>query len=154
MLLTRQAQIAVAILVACARGGDRYVQTHEAAAESGASREHASKVAHLLRNAGFVTATRGRSGGIKLARAASAITLGAVLRHMQPSLTQRSPQHAGDLAMLDTVVETGWMSFVLLMDRFTIADLLAGRSPHRPPCHDCRLLGTHAASPEAFSTIQ
>jgi Rrf2 family nitric oxide-sensitive transcriptional repressor len=130
------------------------VHTHEAAADSGASKEHAAKVAHLLRIAGFVTATRGRSGGIKLARPASTITLGAVLRHMQPSLTQRSQRQGGDLAVLDTVVETGWMSFVLLMDRFTIADLMAGRSPHRAPCHDCRLLGTHAVAPAAFSSIQ
>lgn len=155
MLLTRQAQIAVAILVACARQDGRYVQTYEAAADTGASREHAAKVAHLLRNSGFVTSARGRFGGIKLARPASTISLGSVLRHMQPKLTPSSNRLCSPaLTTLDTVVETGWMSFVALMDRFSIADLAAGRSPQRAACGDCRLLSLRGASSGAFSSIQ
>lgn len=155
MLLTRQAQIAVAILVACARHDGRYVQTHEAAADTGATKEHAAKVAHLLRNAGFLTSARGRFGGIKLSRPANAISLGSVLRQMQPKLTPNSSRHCSPaLTTLDTVVETGWMNFVRLMDRFSIADLAAGRSPQRAACGDCRLLSPLTASADAFSSIQ
>lgn len=154
MLMTRQAQIAVAILIACARGGDAYMQTHEAAAGTGASKEHALKIAHLLRQAGFLTSMRGRYGGVKLAKSPASISLGAVLRDMQPKLTPMPRHSPADLSPLDTIVETGWRSFVQLMDRFTIADMVAGRSPQRAACLDCRLMTAPDASPRAFSSIQ
>jgi Rrf2 family protein len=161
MQLTRQSQIAVGILAACARAPNRYVHTYEAADGTGASREHAAKIGHVLRRAGFVTAARGRHGGIKLAQPAEAISLGAVLRHTQPALCnasrpgERSEEGVAD-AVLARIVEAGWMDFVLLMDRFSIADLVAQRAPQRIACSDCRLMNPRTLlneSPDAHALV-
>jgi Rrf2 family protein len=143
MQLTRQSQIAVGILAACARAPNRYVHTHEASHGTGASREHAAKIAHVLRRAGFVIAARGRHGGIKLAQPAATISLGAVLRHTEPELcnnAQPRERSEGETATnLARIVAAGWTDFVLLMDRFSIADLVAQRAPQRVACRDCHL---------------
>lgn len=47
------------------------------------SEHHLSKVASELVRGGFVTSERGRGGGLTLARAATDINLGAVVRHLQ-----------------------------------------------------------------------
>lgn len=133
MQLTRQSRIAVAILVACARASDRYVHTDAAAAGTGASKDHAAKVAHLLLRSGFIKSARGRNGGIRLARPAHAISLGSVLRQTQPEFAVASAEteeDAGDA--LAAVLAAGWAGFVQLMDAFTIADLAAGRAPPSP----------------------
>ncbi|MDH4983719.1 Rrf2 family transcriptional regulator [Hyphomicrobium sp. D-2] len=161
MLLTRQSQIAIGILVACARSADRYLLTFEAASGTGASKEHAAKIAHLLRRAGFVTSVRGRNGGIGLARPARQISIGEVLRHTQPEISRVDRQdvlgganEAGfdgpGATALASIIETGWASFISLMNRFTIADLLVEQPPLRLACQDCRL--SKAASPVALST--
>ncbi len=140
MLLTRQAQIAIAMLVTCARAGDRYLQIGETALGSDTTREHAAKIAYLLRRGGFITSARGRHGGIKLTLPPKAISLGAVLRHMQPPLARVAERGTGKTTALDCVIETGRASFLVVMDRFSIADLEAGRVPKRAVCDDCRLL--------------
>lgn len=152
MLLTRETHIAVAMLVACAQAGDRRLQTHEAAAETGASRAHASKIAYMLRRAGFVTSVRGRYGGIKLALPARSISLGTVLRFMQPKSMPELQTGSRSLNPLDAVIASSWTSFAQVVDRFTIADLSAGRRPPATACHDCRLL-THA-QPDGAIAIQ
>ncbi len=47
------------------------------------SEHHLSKVASELVRAGFVSSARGRSGGLTLARPASQINIGAVVRHFK-----------------------------------------------------------------------
>jgi Rrf2 family nitric oxide-sensitive transcriptional repressor len=144
MQLTRQSHIAIGILVACARASDRYMHTDEAAIGTGATRSHAAKVAHLLLRAGFVRSARGRKGGIRLARPADAISLGAILRRTQPEFIDASAGRAGKggSGALDAVIAAGWSGFVQLMDGFSIADLVEERSPQRRACLDCRMMPT------------
>jgi Rrf2 family protein len=150
MQLTRQSEIAVAMLVSCARTDGEYVHTHDAAAGTGASKEHAAKVAHLLLRAGLVLSARGRNGGIRLARPAERITVGAVLRSTQPEFAGAEPrENAGSAATLSSIVEAGWRGFVDLMDGFSIADLAAERAPRRTACSDCRLMLPRLGAPAA-----
>jgi len=141
MLLTRQSQIAISILVACARAPGQYVNTHDAAADTGASKEHAAKIAHLLRRTGFVKSVRGRNGGISLARASRCISIGEVLSHTQPEMAKLDRQSSlGESGnVLANVIEAGWTNFVSLMNRFTLADLVADRPLQGLACHDCSL---------------
>ena len=127
MHLTRQSQIAVAVLLACARAQGRYVHTYEASAGTGASRLYAAKIGHLLVRHRLAVSSRGRNGGIRLARPANEISLGAVLRLTQPELAG-TPGHGAlgaGAVTLASVIEAGWSGFVHLMDSFTIADLAA-----------------------------
>jgi Rrf2 family transcriptional regulator, nitric oxide-sensitive transcriptional repressor len=50
------------------------------------SENHLMKVAHLLGQAGMLRTTRGRGGGLSLARPPAEITVGEVVRRMEPDM--------------------------------------------------------------------
>lgn len=50
----------------------------------GVSRNHMVKIINQLSRAGFVTAVRGKNGGIRLGRPAKDIRIGDVVRELEP----------------------------------------------------------------------
>lgn len=50
----------------------------------GVSRNHMVKIINQLSRAGYVTAVRGKNGGIRLGKPASAIRIGDVVRELEP----------------------------------------------------------------------
>lgn len=62
--------------------GDR-LSTGELARQFNVSQHHLAKVAQDLVRGGYVTTQRGAGGGISLAREATQITLGEVVRHLE-----------------------------------------------------------------------
>ena len=150
MRLTRQSEIAIGILVTCARSPEDHVLTSVAAAEVAATKGHAAKIVNLLVHAGFLRATRGRYGGLSLARPANAIAIGAVLRHTQTDLAEACrTARRNDLAQrpLTTIVAAAQSMLIALMDRFTIADLVTERPVGHLTCIDCRLLYPQREAP-------
>ncbi len=67
--------LALHAVLVLAKNPDRLVTTHEIAQSLGVSENHLSKVVQRLGHAGLVSASRGPSGGLKLAKPASQITL-------------------------------------------------------------------------------
>lgn len=59
----------------------------EIASSYGISKNHLMKVAQRLAAEGFVKSVRGRSGGLKLARPADALNIGAIVRVMEDTGT-------------------------------------------------------------------
>lgn len=85
MRLTRFTDYALRLLIHLAeRPGERCTIAEVAAAQR-VSEHHLGKVAHALAGAGLVKAARGRMGGLSLARAADAITVGEVVRRLEPT---------------------------------------------------------------------
>jgi Rrf2 family transcriptional regulator, nitric oxide-sensitive transcriptional repressor len=64
----------------------RPVPVTEIAAAYGISAHHVAKVAKHLVRGGFLRSHRGRTGGLELARAASKINVGDVVRFSEPTL--------------------------------------------------------------------
>ncbi|MCA0919395.1 RrF2 family transcriptional regulator [Pseudooceanicola nanhaiensis] len=62
---------------------ERLVPISEMARAHDLSQSNLMKVVHQLVEGGFLSSTRGRSGGIRLARPAEEIRLGAVARYME-----------------------------------------------------------------------
>lgn len=83
MKLTRYTDYALRVLMHLAARPERLCSISEIARTYGISQNHLMKVVHDLRKAGFVAAERGRTGGIRLARPASEITMGGVIRHTE-----------------------------------------------------------------------
>jgi Rrf2 family nitric oxide-sensitive transcriptional repressor len=52
----------------------------------GISRNHLVKVVHRLSQLGYITSTRGKGGGIKLAKEATMLRLGDLVRKLEPSM--------------------------------------------------------------------
>lgn len=67
------------------RGG--VVTIEEIARAYGISRSHLMKIVNELSNNGFVEALRGRTGGVKLARAPEQITVGELVRMAEKDFT-------------------------------------------------------------------
>lgn len=86
MQLTSFTDFALRTLLYLAVHAERWVPIAEVSAAYGISNNHLTKVANLLAREGFVTAARGRGGGLQLARPAVDITVGAVVRACEPNL--------------------------------------------------------------------
>lgn len=140
MRLTRQTEIAISILVACAKSRGSIILTADAARKAHTSKDHAAHIVRLLQQSGFLFSERGRCGGIGLAVPAEEIPLGDVLRHVQPDLVRYSQEGGDDaheavtvnrtFAAIATVAET---TFLEIMNRYSVADLAANKTKRSPP---------------------
>lgn len=83
MRITVRSNLAMRALMQCAVNDGRTVQAREIAAACNASANHVAQVASRLAEAGFVATSRGRGGGLRLARPAADISVGAVLRRFE-----------------------------------------------------------------------
>lgn len=130
MRLTRYTDYAMRVLMYLGVQPDKVCSIAEIARAYGISHSHLTKVAHDLGRAGYVEGVRGRTGGIRLARAAERINVGAVVRQTE---------HGFDLADcgsciiapacgLTGVLDEALAAFLAVLDRYTLADLLAKQS--------------------------
>jgi len=84
MQLTKFSDYALRVLMYVAQRGDAQSTIAEIAAAHAVSENHLMKVVQRLARRGYLTTSRGRGGGIRLARPPSAITVGAVVRDLEP----------------------------------------------------------------------
>lgn len=128
MRLTRQSEIAVALLVRCASAPEITMRTDEVARSVGTTKDHAAQIVGQLVQAGFMKSTRGRNGGIKLAHDPENIRLGDVLQYVQPDLVFHMPRAKGlsieeDCKTLREILAEAEATFLSVMDRYCVADL-------------------------------
>ncbi len=82
MQLTQWTDYSLRVLMYCARNTqrDRPITIMEILEKHQISKSHLTKIVSFLSNAGLLNTTRGRNGGITLAKPANQITVGAVIR--------------------------------------------------------------------------
>src|SRR5690606_41711536 len=80
MRLTKQTSHAIRILIHCARARGQLIKVAEIARELDLTQQNVFKIVHLLTRSGFLTAVRGRYGGVRLAREPKDIRIGDVVR--------------------------------------------------------------------------
>lgn len=138
MKLTKQAEIAVHVLALCARPKSNAPVTTRMAAEfAGTTKDHAAQVAAKLSRAGYLESARGRAGGIRLARPASQIGVGEILRLVEPGLDVEGEAPA--TGAFDRLRRAAASSYLAIFDDFTIADLVGDPASSRLRCLDCDL---------------
>ncbi|WP_337739274.1 Rrf2 family transcriptional regulator (plasmid) [Agrobacterium vitis] len=144
MRLKRQSEIAIGILTACAKSPSTKYPAQHLAQEVGATRDHAYQVVALLVRNGFLHSDRGPGGGLRLARDPKDIKLAEVLRITQPELDSNAEEpEPGTLAgqpLLDGIVAAASSFLVQLLDRFTVADLVAPPDRSALACLECSLV--------------
>ena len=130
MRLNLQSDYALRLLMQLAASGGELVTIREVAERYGVSQNHLTKVAYTLGRKGFVETVRGRSGGMRLARPASRIPIGDVVREMESdlALVECFPGGAGGCLItgackLKGVLNEALNAFLAVLDRYTIADL-------------------------------
>ena len=131
MRLTLQTDYALRMLMHLAIHTDALVTIHEVAERYGISKNHLMKVAHGLGRAGFIETLRGRSGGLRLAKPAEDIPVGAVARHSEQgsALVECFPGGSGGCLItphcrLKSVLAEAQEAFFTVLDRYTVYDLV------------------------------
>lgn len=104
----------------------------------GISKNHLMKVAQRLVAGGFIESVRGRGGGLKLARPAVTLNVGAVIRIMEdtgtfvecfnPAINKCA---VTPVCSLRHALAGGLEAFAQHLDRFTIADLVPDPERYR-----------------------
>lgn len=135
MRLTRHTDYALRVLLYLGARSDRACTISEMARAYGISQNHLMKVVHQLGRAGHVTSVRGRNGGIRLARPASAINVGAVIRASETqfgaeglALLDCPPCPIAPACKLTSVVDEALGAFFAVLERYSLADLLDQRT--------------------------
>lgn len=134
MRLTIYADYSLRLLIYLALRPERSATVPEIADAYGISRNHLVKVTHQLGLEGFLVTTRGRHGGLRLARPASQITAGEIIRRMEPdfALVSCFPPTDADCAILPGCILRKALSeardaFLTTLDGYTLQDLAGPR---------------------------
>ena len=137
MRLTSFTDFALRTLMRLAGEPGRSFATNEIAAEFAISRNHLAKVVRDLADGGFITTQRGAGGGFALARPASEITLGAVVRALEgdSALVECFRDDGGDCVLtprcrLKAKLASAREAFMRELDGTTLAECAW---PPRPP---------------------
>ncbi|MEA3541354.1 MULTISPECIES: Rrf2 family transcriptional regulator [Sphingomonas] len=94
------------------------------------SQNHLMKVVVELVRSGHVESVRGRSGGIRLGMPPEQINVGAVVRHTEDGfdLVDCGSCVVAPACGLTGVLKEALAAFMAVLDRYTLADLLAKRA--------------------------
>lgn len=138
MTLSRRQEIAIAILVACARSGFEQIRTEDAAIAAETSPVQTAQVVHRLMKVGLLDTTRGRHGGIRLRGRPEQITLGEVLL-ATGGKTRAPAQVARRNDPLAAIASAAEAQAAQTFESFTIADLAADRVGERLTCFECSI---------------
>jgi len=147
MRLTKSTSHAIRILIDCARSDARLVKVAELSERLQITQQNVFKIVNLLARARLIEAVRGRNGGVRLARPASTIRIGDVVRATEVTHVEiedgpagRKPKRGGVNQILDHALE----AFIDVLDQHTLADM-ATSQPADPPAPR-RKTGSRAAS--------
>lgn len=133
MQLTRYSDYSLRVLMYLAIRTEYLATIEEISLAYGISRAHLMKVVHQLGRAGFLETVRGRGGGIQLARAPEEISVGDVLRHTdRMELAECFEPGANHCQIepacgLKEALAEALDAFLAVVDRYTVADLIARR---------------------------
>jgi Rrf2 family nitric oxide-sensitive transcriptional repressor len=130
MQLTRFSDLSLRILMYLASQelpGSATVTARRAAALFNVPYTHMVKVVHQLGRHGFLVTTKGKGGGLRLARSPDLIRVGDVLRTTEPGksvidcFTQACPLRSN--CLLKTALDEAYQAFFATMDRYTLAEV-------------------------------
>ena len=134
MRLTKQTGYALRILLHCAMAGDRLVKVPEVAKVHQITEHNVFKIIPLLVHGGFMTTTRGRGGGIRLAKPPEEIRIGAVVRVTEETRIE-ADCYGGETANcpirpaapINRILDEALDAFIEVLDQHTLKDLMSAR---------------------------
>ena len=138
MQITKFSDYALRVLIHLAVAGDARLSTREIADQQGISFTHLAKVSQWLAAEGYVTASRGRGGGMVLARDPEDVSIGALLRRSEAgsALVECLREDGGCCALtpacgLLPVLSGAQEAFFAYLDPKTLSDVLDGHPAMR-----------------------
>ena len=130
MQLTSYTDYAFRTLIALACVAPDKLTASEISESYGISLNHLLKVVQKLAELGYVETTRGKSGGIRLLANPASLTLGTVVRSMEPELGVVACLRPGDTpctitpaCSLKNILSGATDQFLAALDAHTLADI-------------------------------
>lgn len=137
MQLTLHSEYALRVLLYLG-SAERLCSTREISEGYGISRHHLVRVVQTLGEHGYLELLPGRGGGISLAKEPRQIRLGDVVRDSEPNMRLAECFERGSngcvltsVCSLKPVLNEALHAFVGALNRYTLADLLAGGAQQR-----------------------
>ena len=134
MQLTLYTDYSLRVLLYLGLKPQRMATITDIAQSYGISRNHLVKVVHNLATQGFIHSTRGRGGGITLARPAAEINIGDVVRHTEVNFDlvecfgrERNSCPIAAACFLKGALYEAQRAFMGVLDRYTLADVLENK---------------------------
>ncbi|MEQ9335032.1 Rrf2 family transcriptional regulator [Thalassobaculum sp.] len=144
MQLSQFTDYALRTLILTALNADRRTTIDEVATAYGISKDHVRKVVHQLTRLGFLQATRGRGGGIRLGMPADRIRVGDVVRGTETTFAMAECLRPGSCGpdagpggsgcpidgacRLTGMLRGAAEAFLAELDRHSLADVTANRA--------------------------
>ena len=137
MRLTQYTDYSLRVLLYLAQQKDEMVTITELADFYKISRNHLVKVVHNLGIKGYIQTTRGKKGGLRLARPAHEIVIGDVVRKVEPDFEllecfNTTTDHCviTNACALKSVLILARDDFLSTLDLYTVADAVKGMTKH------------------------
>ena len=131
MQITRFTDLGLRVLMYLAARPEAMATIHEIAQQFDISRNHLVKVVHRLGQLQLIATTRGKGGGMALARAPGEYRLGDVLRQLEDNPTlidcASPPCVIRPGCQLKAALDDALQAFFSRLDQYTLEDVL------RPP---------------------
>jgi Rrf2 family nitric oxide-sensitive transcriptional repressor len=134
MRLTKTTSHAIRILIDCAQAGDQLIKVAAIAERLGITQLNVFKIVHLLSRAGFIVAVRGRNGGVRLARRATEVRIGDVVRatevtrmEVESAVDGHKPRRKSG-QQINMIFDEALEAFISVLDRHTLDDMAQGRA--------------------------
>lgn len=134
MQLTNYTDYALRTLIALAVKAPKRLTVKEISNAYQISDNHLVKVVQRLADLQYVITIRGKSGGVELARDPAQISIGEVVRRLEPELgvveclrSGTEPCAIVSACQLKGVLDEATRNFLGTLDRYTLADLLGAR---------------------------
>lgn len=139
MRLTLYADYSLRVLLYLSTHPHRVVSTAEVSHAYGISKHHLVRVMQGLGRNGFVEVRPGRTGGVVLARPPEEISVGEVVRRMEPDFhvvecfnSQKNSCPIAPACGLTGVLHEAMRAFLSTLDQYTLADIARRGRPDLP----------------------
>lgn len=134
MRITRYTDYSLRVLMYVALKGEELSTIREIAESYGISKNHLMKVVQELNNKGYLTAIRGKNGGLRLAGSPESINIGHLVRDTEQDFALVECFDSGNgcvitpACQLKMVLAEALSAFFKVLDQYTLADLLPGKN--------------------------
>lgn len=131
MRITSYTDYSLRVLIYLAVNDGQRCTIREIAGAYDISRNHLTKVVHQLQRHGYILTTRGKQGGLALARSPERINVGAVFRDMEPDAALVECFSADGRCVitphcrLKSLFYEALQAFQAVLDGYTLADIAA-----------------------------
>lgn len=134
MQITRFTDYALRTLMYVAARSENVASVKEIAEHYGISRNHLVKVVHKLSQLGYIETTKGKGGGIKIAKGTEKLRLGDLIKQLEPHMNivecfdakTNTCRITGSCQLKHYLFEAT-QNFISTMNKYTLADTVQNK---------------------------